>query len=284
MSVDIESARLTTDVPAAEAEMPTENADLLSKLRRYRNLLISIFSVVTFISVWELVGRLGLVSPVFLPSPSLIYREGVMLFQNGVIQTDILASTRRVLVGFGISAAVAVPLGLLMGTSETLKAIFDPILSIIRPLPALSWIPLSMLWLGIGESQKYAIVFMGAFAPTLVYVIDATRRVDPLVIKAAKNLGASRLAVLREVILPGAMPNIISGLKVVLAVAWTCIISAEMVGASNGLGYRIWSAKDWGNTPQVLLGMVGISLTVLVIDTIFKKVEEKLIPWERNRR
>ncbi|MBO8126484.1 MAG: ABC transporter permease [Firmicutes bacterium] len=264
--------------------MPTENADLLSKLRRYRNLLISIFSVVTFISVWELVGRLGLVSPVFLPSPSLIYREGVMLFQNGVIQTDILASTRRVLVGFGISAAVAVPLGLLMGTSETLKAIFDPILSIIRPLPALSWIPLSMLWLGIGESQKYAIVFMGAFAPTLVYVIDATRRVDPLVIKAAKNLGASRLAVLREVILPGAMPNIISGLKVVLAVAWTCIISAEMVGASNGLGYRIWSAKDWGNTPQVLLGMVGISLTVLVIDTIFKKVEEKLIPWERNRR
>lgn len=284
MSVDLESVRLATEVPVAEDEIFVPNRGLWAKLREYRNLVISLFSVLAFVTIWEMVGRLGLVSPVFLPSPSLIYREGVALFQSGIIQADILASTRRVLIGFGISTVIAVPLGLLMGTSVTLKAIFDPILSIIRPLPALSWIPLSMLWLGIGESQKYAIVFMGSFAPMLVYVIDATRRVDPLVIKAAKNLGAGRIAVLREVVLPGAMPNIISGLKVVLAVAWTCIISAEMVGASDGLGYRIWSAKDWGNTPQVLLGMVGISLTVLVIDGIFKKLEERLIPWERGNK
>jgi len=141
-----------------------------------------------------------------------------------------------------------------------------------------------MLWLGIGETQKYAIVFMGSFAPLLVYVIDAVRRVDPLIIKAAKNLGAGRLQVLKEVILPGALPHILSGLKVVLAVAWTCIISAEMVGASQGLGFRIWNAKSWNNTPQVLLGMVGISVTVLTIDVLFKTVEKRLIPWERSRR
>ncbi|NLY56055.1 MAG: ABC transporter permease [Firmicutes bacterium] len=253
-------------------------------MRRQRNRVISIISVIVFVAVWEAVGRFGLVSPIFLPTPSMIYQEGVMLYEQGIIQADILASTRRVLIGFGISALLAIPLGLLMGTSDVLKAIFDPILSIIRPLPALSWIPLSMLWLGIGETQKYAIVFMGSFAPLLVYVIDAVRRVDPLIIKAAKNLGAGRLQVLKEVILPGALPHILSGLKVVLAVAWTCIISAEMVGASQGLGFRIWNAKSWNNTPQVLLGMVGISVTVLTIDVLFKTVEKRLIPWERSRR
>lgn len=254
----------------------------MSRLVQYRTMIISIISVIVFGLVWEISGRLGWVSTVFLPTPSAIFQEGMALLRSGILQADILASTRRVLVGFLISAAVAVPLGLILGTSEVLKAIFDPIISIIRPLPALSWIPLSMLWLGIGESQKYAIVFMGAFAPTLVYIIDATKRVDPLLIKAAQNLGANRWAVLREVVLPGALPNILSGLKVVLAVAWTCIISAEMVGASNGLGFRIWNAKDWGNTPQVLLGMVSISLTVLVMDQIFKQLERKLVPWERG--
>ena len=254
----------------------------MSRLAQYRTMIISIISVIVFGLIWELSGRLGWVSTVFLPTPSAIFQEGMALLRSGILQADILASTRRVLVGFLISAAVAVPLGLILGTSEVLKAVFDPIISIIRPLPALSWIPLSMLWLGIGESQKYAIVFMGAFAPTLVYIIDATKRVDPLLIKAAQNLGASRWAVLREVVLPGALPNILSGLKVVLAVAWTCIISAEMVGASNGLGFRIWNAKDWGNTPQVLLGMVSISLTVLVMDQIFKQLERKLVPWERG--
>ncbi len=254
----------------------------MSRLAQYRTMIISIISVIVFGLIWELSGRLGWISTVFLPTPSAIFQEGMALLRSGILQADILASTRRVLVGFLISAAVAVPLGLILGTSEVLKAVFDPIISIIRPLPALSWIPLSMLWLGIGESQKYAIVFMGAFAPTLVYIIDATKRVDPLLIKAAQNLGASRWAVLREVVLPGALPNILSGLKVVLAVAWTCIISAEMVGASNGLGFRIWNAKDWGNTPQVLLGMVSISLTVLVMDQIFKQLERKLVPWERG--
>ncbi len=283
MSVDLESAKLAAEIPATRR---VELSDLPSghKIGRHKNLVISIISVLVFVTLWETVGRLGLISPVFLPTPSMIFQEGVMLFQHGIIQADILASTRRVLIGFGISALLAIPLGLLMGTSEVLKAIFDPILSIIRPLPAMSWIPLSMLWLGIGESQKYAIVFMGAFAPLLVYVIDATRRIDPVIIKAAKNLGAGRLQIMKEVILPGALPNILSGLKVVLAVAWTCIISAEMVGASNGLGFRIWNAKDWNNTPQVLLGMVGISVTVLTIDVLFKRLEKRLIPWERSRR
>jgi taurine transport system permease protein len=139
-----------------------------------------------------------------------------------------------------------------------------------------------MLWLGIGEQQKYAIVFMGCFASILVYTTDATMRVDPILRRAASNLGASRLQVMRYVILPGALPDILSGLKVVLAIAWTCVISAEMVGANSGLGFRIWTAKEWSDTGQVLVGMICISVTVLILDILFRGIERLLLPWRQR--
>jgi len=174
--------------------------------------------------------------------------------------------------------------GIVLGTSRTAKALFDPFLSIIRPLPSLSWIPPTILWFGIDEGQKYAIVFMGTFASALLYVMESRRRVDPLLIKAAQNLGATRLDVLREVILPGSLPGIISGLKVCLALAWTCLLSAEMVAATHGLGALIWFAKDWNNMALVMVGMVSISATVLVIDSAFRVIEDRILPWERHRR
>jgi taurine transport system permease protein len=177
---------------------------------------------------------------------------------------------------------VGVPFGLVMGMSSSVRATLNPIVSMIRPLPALSWIPLSMLWLGIDEQQKYAIVFMGCFASILVYTTDATMRVDPLLRRAARNLGASQAQVLVHVVLPGALPDILSGLKVVLAIAWTCVISAEMVGANSGLGFRIWTAKEWSDTGQVLVGMIGISVTVLVLDILFRGLERLLLPWQRK--
>ena len=244
--------------------------------------LISFVSICAFFIGWEFLTTYGWISQVFLPSPSKIFSEAVKLLKDGTLTADVLISGKRVLGGFALASLVGVPLGILLGTSRFLRAVFDPIISIIRPLPALSWIPLSMLWLGIGETQKYSIVFMGTFCSVLIYVIEATYKIDPNYIRAAENLGASKLQVMKEVILPGALPSIISGLKVVLAIAWTCIISTEMVGASEGLGFRIWNAKDWGNTPQVLVGMLGISLTVLVIDISFGAIEKRLIPWQRT--
>ena len=140
-----------------------------------------------------------------------------------------------------------------------------------------------MLWLGIDEQQKYAIVFMGCFASVLVYTTEATMRVDKTLMLAATNLGATRLQVIRYVTLPGALPNILSGLKVVLAIAWTCVISAEMVGANSGLGFRIWTAKEWSDTGQVLVGMISISLTVLLLDIIFRALERLILPWQKKQ-
>ncbi|UCG79045.1 MAG: ABC transporter permease [Nitrospirota bacterium] len=240
--------------------------------------------LLSFLALWEIVVGVGLVDPYFLPPPSIIAKRALQMTagEDAVLPHDIRVSATRVLTGFMLSALVGVPFGVVMGMSPTVRSLLNPIISIIRPLPALSWIPLSMLWLGIDEQQKYAIVFMGCFASILVYTMDATMRVDPILRRAAMNLGASNVQVMRHVILPGALPDILSGLKVVLAIAWTCVISAEMVGANSGLGFRIWTAKEWSDTGQVLVGMISISVTVLILDILFRGIERLLLPWQRK--
>ena len=250
----------------------------------WRSFALGTLSVIVLLSVWQAVTAGGYISPIFLPSPLQVFRQARRYVTDGSLFWHVMSSGRRVLIGFVLAAIVAIPLGIVLGTSRVAKALFDPILSIIRPLPSLSWIPLTILWFGIDEGQKYAIVFMGTFASALLYVMESTRRVDPLLIKAAQNLGATRVDVLREVILPGSLPGIISGLKVCLALAWTCVLSAEMVAATQGLGALIWFAKDWNNMALVMVGMVSISITVLVIDSAFRVIEDRILPWERHQR
>jgi taurine transport system permease protein len=247
-------------------------------------LIIKIASVCAFLALWSAVTEFGWISSVFLPSPFQVARQAARLFQNGELWLSILASSQRVFAGFALAALVAVPLGILMGVWWPAKAIMDPFVSLLRPLPSITWIPLSILWLGIGEGQKVAIVFMGSWIYVLLYTLESTKRVDPILIRAARNLGASDFVIMREVVLPAALPGIIAGLKVTLAISWSCVITAEMVAAQNGLGSIIWQAKDWGNLPLVLVGMVCISLTVLIADWVMEKLERLLLPWERHRR
>ena len=228
--------------------------------RQYR-----LAAVTLFLLAWHAATRFGWISPVFLPSPAMSgTRREARGQRRSAGPTCGLLPAR--FLGFGLAALVAVPLGVVMGVWWPAKAIMDPFVSLLRPLPSITWIPLTILWLGIGESQKIAIVFMGSWIYILLSTVESTRRVDPLLISAARNLGASDLAVMREVILPGSLPGIITGLKVTLAIAWSCVLSAEMIAAQNGLGALIWQAKDWGNLALVLVGMVCISLTVLVAD------------------
>ena len=254
------------------------------ELGLWQVIFLGAVGLLVFIGAWEFLIRTGFIDQFFLPAPSQVLRRMIELGSGteAVLWHDIQMSAIRVLTGFLLSAVIGVPCGLIMGMSPLVRAAVNPIVSIIRPLPALSWIPLSMLWLGIDEQQKYAIVFMGCFASVLIYTMDATMRVDPTLSQAARNLGASRLQVLRFVVLPGALPNILSGLKVVLAIAWTCVISAEMVGANSGLGFRIWTAKEWSDTGQVLVGMLSISMTVFVLDIVYRILERLLVPWERT--
>jgi taurine transport system permease protein len=246
-------------------------------------LLLNIAAVAAVLVLWWAATRFGWVGPIFLPSPGDVLHAAKITLANGELLIDIAVSARRVFLGFALAALIAVPLGILMGVWSPVKAVMDPFVSLLRPLPSITWIPLSILWLGIGEAQKVAIVFMGSWIYILLYTYESTRRVDPLLLRAARNLGASDLAVMREVILPGALPGIITGLKVTLAISWSCVLTAEMIAAQNGLGALIWQAKDWGNLALVLVGMLCISLTVLVADWLAVRIERMLLPWERGR-
>ncbi|PUA99393.1 taurine transport system permease protein [Acidovorax sp. 107] len=238
-------------------------------------------SIIVFLAVWELICRAGWIDPIFLPPPSAVFAKAMGMVGEGTLIGNVLASGRRVMIGFLAATAVAIPLGIILGTSTYARAAFDPILSFLRPLPSMSWIPLSLLWFGITETQKYSIVFMGTFAPALVYVIEATRNVDPLLIRAAQNLGANRWQVMKEVILPGSLPQILSGMKVILGLAWTCVISAELVAAREGLGFLIMNGKEFFQTEVVVLGMLLISITVLVTDFVFRVLENRVLRWQR---
>ena len=247
-------------------------------------LLISILSVAAMLALWTVATGRGWVAPIFFPSPQAVWKEATVILANGQLWTDVWMSSRRVFAGFFLAAVVAVPLGIAMGVWAPAKAMMDPFVSLLRPLPSITWIPLTMLWLGIGEEQKIAIVFMGSWIYILLYTVESTKRVDPLLVRAARNLGAGDIAVMREVVLPGALPGIIAGLKVTLAISWSCVLSAEMIAAQNGLGALIWQAKDYGNLALVLVGMVCISLTVLLTDFLANRLEILLLPWERHRR
>jgi taurine transport system permease protein len=272
---------------SGSASMPPPVA-LASKrsLRPHRHftpeLLLNVVSVLAFLGIWAYVTEFGWVAPIFLPSPVAVAHEGIKLLGSGELWIAIWASSQRVFIGFALAALVAIPLGILMGVWWPARAIVAPFISLLRPLPSITWIPLTMLWLGIGETQKVAIVFLGSWIYILLCTVEATKQVNPILVLAARNLGASDIAVMREVIFPAALPGILAGLKVTLAIAWSCVLSAEMVAAQTGLGAMIWIAKDWGNLPLVLLGMVCISIVVLIVDVLAVKAEHLLQPWNRN--
>src|SRR5690349_20169182 len=169
-------------------------------------LAIRLASVAVFILLWHLATTSGAISPLFLPSPGQIVTEAKDLFATGELWKSVRVSSERVFAGFALAGLVAVPLGVVMAVWWPAKAIVDPFVSLLRPLPSITWIPLTILWLGIGEQQKVAIVFLGSWIYILFYTLAAVQRVDPLLIRAARNLGASDLNIMREVILPGALP------------------------------------------------------------------------------
>ncbi|MBV9735987.1 MAG: ABC transporter permease [Acidisphaera sp.] len=247
-------------------------------------LLLKCGSVGVFLLAWYAATRSGWISPVFLPSPGDVLAQATALLRSGDLLNAVLVSSGRVFAGFALAGLVAVPLGIVMAVWWPARAIMDPFVSLLRPLPSITWIPLTILWLGIGESQKVAIVFLGSWIYVLFYTLASVRRVDPILIRAARNLGASDFAVMTQVILPASLPGIIAGLKITLAISWSCVLSAEMIAAQTGLGALIWQGKDWGDLATVLVGMVGISITVLVADGLAERLERLLLPWERHRR
>lgn len=266
------------------------------RLSLIRQLIYAIALPVCILLIWEMLSRHGFFSRQVLPSPSQVFlrwidyliplepydREKsaflVWLF-SGELAQDTLASGYRVLGGFAIATVLALTLGLVMGFSNFVYNLFNPLIQILRPIPPIAYIPLAILWFGLGNPPAFFLISIGAFFPILMNTIAGVRQVDPLLIRAARNLGASNVTLFLRVILPAATPNILIGLRVGIGVAFIVVIVAEMIAVNNGLGYRILEAREFLWSDKIIAGMVTIGLLGLAIDTGMSKINNHLLRW-----
>jgi len=241
--------------------------------------ILGISFFVLFVAVWSAVSFGGFVEPHFLANPVATVGAGIELFTKYSFQIDIGLTVWRVLGGFVIAAAIGVPLGILMGAYKPMEAFFGPFISFARYLPASAFIPLLILWAGIGENSKLAVIFIGSFFQLVLMVgviVGSTRR-D--LVEAAYTLGASRGGIVRRVLLPASAPQIAEALRLVLGWAWTYVIVAEFIGAERGIGKMIIDSQALLNTGQIIFGIVVIGIIGLVSDYLFKLANQRLFPW-----
>jgi len=244
-----------------------------------RKVALGIGFFVLFFVVWGAATFGGFVSKTFLADPLTMLEEGWNLFARHGFIKDVGITVWRVLGGFVLAAAFAVPLGIAMGAYKPIEAFFEPFVSFARYLPASAFIPLLILWAGIGEMQKLLVIFIGSFFQLVLMVavaVGATRR-D--LVEAAYTLGASAKGIVRRVLLPSAAPSIAETLRLVLGWAWTYVIVAELIGASSGIGHMITDSQALLNTGQIIFGIIVIGAIGLVSDFLFKWANQRLFPW-----
>ena len=235
---------------------------------------------VVLIIVWQAASSLGYLNPLTLPSPVNIVKRFISLIQNGQLQQNLLISTKRVLTGYAVSAVSAVVLGIFIGLSTHFKRMTDLLVQILKPIPPISWIPLVILWFGIGEESKVFLIFIGGFFTILVNVVDGIRRIDVKLIELADAMVIPRMKYVFQVVIPYAAPNIFTGLRVGLGQSWMCVVAAELVASSTGLGYMIMYARQFGQTDVVIVGMLMIGIIGKVMDSILMAIEKRGIRWK----
>lgn len=232
-----------------------------------------------FVAVWAVFTLGGIISPTFLASPITMLHEGYLLFTEYDFINDIGITMMRVMAGFIIACMIAVPLGILMGAYKTCEAFLEPFVSFCRYLPASAFIPLLILWAGVGEAQKILVIFIGSVFQIIlmVAVIVSNSRHD--LVEAAYTLGATNNGVVRRVLIPLAAPEIAEILRLVLGWAWTYVIVAELIGASSGIGHMITNSQSLLNTGQIIFGIITIGIIGLLSDYLFKIINRRLFAW-----
>lgn len=228
---------------------------------------------------WCALSYGGLVPAMFLPTPMEVVRAGLRLVNDGTLIEHILASVEVVVVGFAVSSAVAIPLGLLMGTFRVVQAVMDPPVNFIRYLPVTSFVPLFILWIGIGLEQRVAVIIFGVFFQQLVMVSDVSKGVSKDLVNASYTLGCNRKDVLLHVLGPASLPGVLDTLRVTIGWAWTYLVVAELVAASSGLGYISLKAMRGLQVDVIFLAIAVIGLLGLVTDQIFRVLRMKVCAW-----
>ncbi len=241
---------------------------------------------VILLLVWQLLCATSVIPAFKLPSPVQVVSGLMDLIGTGMppgrlLHMHIYYSLQRVLWGYSLAVVTAVPLGLLMGWSGTVRTMLEPLVEIIRPIPPLAWIPLSILWFGIGIKSAAFIIFLGAFFPILLSMITGVRSIEPVLIEAARMLNADRRFIFLHVLVPGAMPSILTGMRIGIGIGWMSLVAAEFAGVKQGygLGYMIMTARDIQRSDEIIAGMLVIGAIGLGIDACLQMVEKHLVSW-----
>ena len=239
---------------------------------------------VVFVGVWSLATFGGFVQKTFLADPLAMLHSGWTLLTKMGFAQDIGMTVFRVVGGFLIAAVIAVPLGVMMGAYKPVEAFFEPFISFARYLPASAFIPLLILWAGIGEAQKLAVIFIGSFFQLVLMIAVTVGNTRRDLVEAAYTLGVTDRSLIKRVLIPGAAPEIAETLRMVLGWAWTYVIVAELIGASSGIGHMITDSQALLATDNIIFGIIVIGLIGLVSDFAFKWVNRRLFPWAQLSR
>lgn len=251
------------------------------------------------LALWESLSVFGWVNPKILPPPTAVlvkwwqyllptepFDPSQMHYASWLVSGELLrdagSSLYRVLVGFFIGAGLALPLGLAMGATQGVYKFFNPLVQVLRPIPPIAFIPLSILWFGLGNPPAIFLITLGAFFPVLMNTIAGVRHVDAIYIRAARNLGANRRTLFLRVMLPAATPYILAGARIGIGTAFIVVIVAEMIAVNNGLGYRILEAREFFWSDKIIAGMFTIGLLGLALDTGMNVLNNHLLKWHRG--
>jgi NitT/TauT family transport system permease protein len=252
-------------------------------LTRNRYLITAAGAFIGLLVAWALLSELELVNPLFLPSPAAVTARLVEQAQNGQLWEDVLVSTYRVMVGYLIATAMAVPLGLLAGASFRAEAMIEPVVDFIRYMPVVAFIPLTILWVGTDDLQKFLIIWMGTFFQQVLMIANVVRNVPGDFRNLGATLGLSQSQILRKIVTPSALPGIWDALRVTLGWAWTWLVVAELVAANSGMGYRITQAQRFLATDLIIGYVIVLGLIGLVFDQVMRATGRKLFSYEKGQ-
>ncbi len=248
--------------------------------RSYRTLTLASF--LFLFCLWFTLSASGVVKELFLPAPSSVWQALQEMYREGILLAYTLDSTYRVLVGWLMAVVAAVPLGMLVASSKKAEALLTPVVEFARYLPVVAMVPLTLLYFGIGDLQKFAVIFLGTFFQLVLMVSDVVANVQRDLLRAAATLGASRWQIYRLVLLPASLPGIMDSLRITIGWAWTYLVVAELVAANSGLGHMILKAQRFLATDRMFAGLLIIGLLGLFTDLFFKWLTRVVVPWSEK--
>jgi len=249
------------------------------KLSKARQLSISVLAVAVVFGLWAFFTYPGLIRPFFLPSPTTVGRSIIKLFSEFDLLTDIAVSVFRIVLGFSLACIISVPLGILTGLSKKAAAFFDPIVGFVRYIPPSAFVPLFILWFGIGNLEKVLIIFAGVVSFLTILIFDVVSNIKKEFTEAALTLGAKPKEVVFKVIIPQALPGIWDAMRAMIGAAWTYLVVAEMVASTSGLGHLIITSQRFLQTPNVIAAILVIGAIGLLTNYLFKAGHRILFPW-----